>query len=258
MNSTSTVLRKTLRMVATGAAAAGGVYAGYVAVAWSRYGHAGRGCAADRDERLDQFMPDYEVVERHAITVRAPAAITFTVAGEQDLYQQPVIRAIFKARELVLGATPETRSRPEGLLDQVRALGWGVLAEVPEREIVLGAVTKPWEADVAFRALPPSEFAAFCEPGYVKIAWTLRADPLDDEQSRFRTETRAIATDAESRRRFRRYWAFVSPGIGLIRRLSLRPLKQEAERRARQTSGVTPEVVRSRDFSQAVRDFRRT
>ena len=237
MTATS-ALQKTMRLVATGLAVAGGVYAGYVAVAWSRYGHAERAGAADRDELLDHFMPDYEVVERHEITVGAPAAITFAVAGDQDLFQQPVIRAIFKARELLLGAMPDDRSRPRPLLAQVRALGWGILAEIPGHEIILGAVTKPWEANVTFRALPPEEFAAFCEPGYVKIAWTLRADPLGDKRSRFRTETRATATDPESRRKFRRYWAFVSPGIGLIRRLSLRPLKREAERRARGTNDV--------------------
>ena len=103
---------------------------------------------------------------------------------------------------------------------------------MPDRELVVGAVTKPWEPNVTFRALPPDEFAAFREPGFVKIAWTLRADPVDAESSIFRTETRAIATDAAARARFRRYWAFASPGIGLIRRLSLEPLRREAERRA--------------------------
>jgi hypothetical protein len=110
------------------------------------------------------------------------------------------------------------------------ALGWGVLAQVPGREIVMGAVTRPWEADVTFRALPPAEFAAFAEPGFVKIAWTLRADPVGAETSVFRTETRALATDAVARARFRAYWSWASPGIALIRRLSLRPLKRAAER----------------------------
>jgi hypothetical protein len=90
---------------------------------------------------------------------------------------------------------------------------------------------------VTFRALPSSEFAAFSEPGFVKIAWTLRADPVDDDASIFRTETRAVATDATARARFRRYWAFASPGIALIRRLSLRPLKRDAERRVRMARG---------------------
>jgi len=107
----------------------------------------------------------------------------------------------------------------------------GVLVDVPEREVVVGAITKPWEPNVRFRALPPGEFAAFREPGYVKIAWTLRADIVDETISVFRTETRAIATDPVARERFRRYWALARPGIAMIRRLSLRPLRREAERR---------------------------
>jgi hypothetical protein len=59
-----------------------------------------------------------------------------------------------------------------------KSLGWGVLAEVPGGEIVMGAVTKPWTANPVFRALPPDAFATFDEPDYVKIVWTLRADRL--------------------------------------------------------------------------------
>jgi hypothetical protein len=98
----------------------------------------------------------------------------------------------------------------------------------------MGAVTRPWEANVTFRALPPEQFAAFKEPGYVKIAWTIRADQLTASQSVFRTETRAIATDAYARIRFRRYWSFLSPGIIVIRWALLGPVRTEAERRARE------------------------
>jgi hypothetical protein len=226
-------LQKPIRLLATGAAVAAGAYAGYAAVTWLRYGHVPIPRDDERDELLDRFIPMYEVVERHRVHVAAPARATFAAACEQDLSNQPLVRAIFKARELVLRATPDGRAQPRGLLAQVRSLGWGVLAEVPDREIVVGAVTKPWEANVTFRAVPPDEFGTFGEPGYVKIAWTLRADPAGPSSSIFRTETRAVATDADARRRFRRYWAFLSPGIGLIRRLSLGPLKSDAERRAR-------------------------
>ncbi len=119
-----------------------------------------------------------------------------------------------------------------GLVAVTKELGWGVLAEVPGHEIVMGAVTQPWNANVVFRGLPPDEFAAFNEPGYVKIVWTLRADAVSDTTSIARTETRAIATDAEARRKFRWYWARFSPGIVLIREISLRLVKKEAERRA--------------------------
>jgi len=66
----------------------------------------------------------------------------------------------------------------------------------------------------------------------VKIVWTLRADPVGQSESIFRTETRATTTDRTARTKFRWYWARFSPGIVLIRRVMLRLLKREAERRA--------------------------
>ena len=215
-----------------GAGAAAGAYLAWAAMGWYRYGRVRRADSDERDEMLDTFMPVFDVVERHHIRVAAPPAVTLAAAGEQDLFDLPLVRVIIKARAFALGTTPDDRPQPHGLLAAVRSLGWGLLAEVPGREIVMGAVTKPWEANVTFHALPPHEFASFSEPGFVKIAWTLRADPAGDGGSVFRTETRAVATDAFARARFRRYWAFASPGITLIRRLSLRPLKQEAERRS--------------------------
>jgi hypothetical protein len=58
----------------------------------------------------------------------------------------------------------------------------------------------------------------------------------------FRTETRAVATDVEARRRFRLYWSLASPGIGLIRWLSLRPLKMAAEQRVSVQQTLSAEV----------------
>lgn len=212
---------------------AAATYATYVGVTWFRYGAPSQPSPEEEDELLDRFIPTYEVVERHHIRVSAPAEVTLTVARDQDLQESPLVRAIFRGRELVLGGTPDDRPRPRGLLALVQSFGWGVLAEVPGREIVVGAATRPWEPNVIFRAIPPDEFAAFSEPDYVKIVWTLRADPVGPSESIYRTETRVMATDAGSRARFRRYWAFFSPGISIIRWLSLEPLKREAERRTR-------------------------
>jgi hypothetical protein len=111
-------------------------------------------------------------------------------------------------------------------------VGWGVLVETPGREIVLGAVTQPWIADVVFRSLPPGEFAAFREPGFVKIVVTFRAEPAGAAGSIFHTETRVATTDPAARSRFRRYWSFLSPGILVIRWVSLGMVRAEAERKA--------------------------
>jgi hypothetical protein len=214
------------RSLAYGTGLAVGAYAAYVGTTWLRYGHAH---ADSGDPLLDQFMPGYEIVERHQISVGAPPEVTFAVAREIDLQRSPVISAIFTARERLLGARSDAVRRPPGLVEFVRTLGWGVLAEQPGRVIVLGAVTRPWDANVVFRPVPPEEFASFSEPNYVKIAWTLRADPAGDGESIARTETRALATDAIARARFRRYWSIFSPGIIVIRYMALRMVKTAAE-----------------------------
>jgi hypothetical protein len=216
---------------ALGVAAAG--YVAYVVTAWARYGHVAPPHRDAADPLLDRFIPSYEIAERHHIRVAAPAEITFAVAREMDLNQLFIVRAIFSARQVALGADPDAATRPRGIVALTTSLGWGVLAEVPGRELIMGAVTQPWKANVVFRALPPEQFATFNDPDYVKIVWTLRAVPVDATHSIFRTETRAVATDPHARRNFRRYWSLFSPGIIAIRWMSLGPLKAEAERRAR-------------------------
>ena len=226
------ILRFGIRWSAAGVGLAAAGYAAYVGMTWAAYGHPSPPSADERDELLDRFMPDYDVVDRYHVAVAAPAAHVLSIASEIDLSDVAVVRAVFKGRELILGAAPDIRPRPRGLLADVRSLGWVVLAERPGREIVVGAVTQPWEADVTFRSVSAERFAAFNEPDYVKIVWTLRADAIGETASIFRTETRAVATDASSRAKFRRYWAFLSPGIILIRRMMLGRVKAEAQRLA--------------------------
>ena len=209
-----------------------GAYATSVGVTWLRYGQPTPPHPDDFDTLLDRFMPVYDVVERHHIDVAAPADTTFAVACDQDVMALPIVRAIFKTREIVLGADPDTTSRPHGLLALTKSLGWSVLAEVPGREVVMGAVTQPWYANVVFHPLQPAEFADFHQPGYVKIIWTLRSDPVSATESIARTDTRVTTTDPGARAKFRLYWAFLSPGIVLIRRVALVMVKKEAEHRA--------------------------
>jgi hypothetical protein len=232
---THPILRSAGWWLASGLGLAAASYAAYVGVTWSRYGKRAHADEQDADPLLDRFLPDPEAGERHHVRVDAPAEITLAAACDMDLESSAIVRGIFKARELILGAEPAEMARPRGLAEQVKAIGWGVLAEIPGREIVFGAVTRPWEANVAFRAVPPNEFAAFDEPDYVKIVWNLRADPVGPAASVFRTETRVATTDPRARAKFRWYWSFFSPGIWLIRWVSLAPLRREAERRARRT-----------------------
>ena len=241
--STRSPVRSGLGWMAASAGVAAGAYAAWVAAAWYRYGRPPAPVGEESDSLLELFMPVYDVRGRHEIRVAAPAPTTLAAAREMDLLHSPIARAIIRAREVILGARPEERARPRGLLAETQAMGWGVLADVPDHEVVVGAVTQPWKAEVVFRALPPDEFAAFDEPGYVKIVWTLRADPLGPGASLFSTETRAVTTDAAARAKFRWYWSCFSPGMILIRWLSLGPLRADAERRARRLRVQPPASI---------------
>jgi hypothetical protein len=189
-------------------------------------------------ERLiERYLPHPEHGGRHETLIRAPADLVFELARNADMQAHPLARAIFWLREKLLRATPAPRAA-RGLVAETTGLGWGVLAHRPGRELVVGAVTQPWEANVVFRPIPPEEFVPFSEPGMVKIVWTLEAEPLGPALTRFRTETRVVATDETARRRFQRYWRFFGLGIVLIRILLLPRLRREAERRYRTDSAV--------------------
>jgi hypothetical protein len=230
------------RIFVGGTALLAAAYASYAGLTWLHYGTKERRSRGEElDSLLDLYTPDYEVVERHHLPVAAPAEVTFAAACEMDASKSRITRAIFKGRELALRWSVGNRSEekavgtnpaPKELLESMKAIGWGVLAEIPGHEIVLGAVTQPWVANPVFEAIRPEQFASFKEPGYVKIAWMIRTDAVCATKCIARTETRATATNAIARSKFRRYWSLFAPGIVLIRQILLGGVKREAERRA--------------------------
>ena len=179
---------------------------------------------------IESFIRHADVAETHEILVRAPADLVFDVARNLDLLSIPLVHSIFWLREKLFRSKNERRYHPRGIVAETMALGWGILAERPQRELVMGAVTQPWVADVKFHAIPPGQFSNFAEPDLVKIAWTLEVEPINAEVTRFRTQTRVLATDDDARKKFRRYWRLTGPGIILIRRLANRAIRRESER----------------------------
>lgn len=184
-------------------------------------------------ERLiERFMPAADVRTVHQVRIAASPERVLEMAEAFDLESLWPVRALFRLRGWLLGARPAAPRARRNLLGQMTDLGWATLGIEPGRQRVMGAVTRPWEANVRFVSIPPERFLAFAEAGQVKIVWTLEAepDPLRPGGSLFRTETRAQATDQASRRRFRRYWRLFGAGIVLIRRVLLPALRRACER----------------------------
>lgn len=201
---------------------------------------------------IDSFIPQPDVRERHETVVRAPAELVLEVARRFDVQSIPLVRTIFWLRGKLLRAKAPASARPKGLdTDALRAMGWGVLAEVPGRSFVAGAACQPWQADVVFTPIAPDRFAAYVEPDRVKIAWTLEVEALGPALSRFATETRAVATDAQARAKFRRYWRYAGIGILAIRWLLVPAVRRQAEGRRRAEAGAASLLQRPSQAAEA-------
>jgi hypothetical protein len=74
-------------------------------------------------------------------------------AKQMDLQASPVVKAIFWLRAVpaLLRGEPFRPQGSRGILEETLALGFGVLAEVPGRELVVGTYTQPWREHVRFR-----------------------------------------------------------------------------------------------------------
>ncbi len=153
--STLSGFRTVARLGAMAAAAGAAGWAGYAALTWSRYGRTrpDLGTLA----LLDSVMPVAEVDECHQVVVHAPADVTLAAACGLDLQSSPVNAAIIALRTLPARLRGEAVrvEASEGLLAETLAMGWGRLAEDPGREIVMGALSQPWNGRATFTPLPP-------------------------------------------------------------------------------------------------------
>jgi hypothetical protein len=99
-----------------------------------------------------------------------------------------------------------------------------LLGREAPHELVLGLIGTPWRIRGGLRPVRDlAAFAAFTEPGTVKVATSVFA-----EDGLVATETRVLASDADARRRFRAYWLVVRPWSGAVRREWLRAIERRA------------------------------
>ena len=180
---------------------------------------------------IDRYLPTYDVRDYHEKQVAASANSAYTALRSIDLNRSWVVRALFMIRSLPSrlfgGGFPPATSGT--LLEQALAVGWVILEEIPGQELVAGAVTQPWVAEVKFQGLAPAEFINFSNPGFTKIVFSIAARAVTPRESVLSMETRVLATDPVSRRKFQLYWLVVSTGVRLIRVIALNTARRQLE-----------------------------
>ena len=181
--------------------------------------------------RLDDWMPHWQVGERHILQVAAApekvfAAIHTVRADEIFLFRTLIAirRCGQDGPESIMNA-PET----EPLLDIATQTTFVLLEEQAPRELVVGTViAAPREARGSGR-LTADLFQKTLPPGMVLATMNFVVQPNSDGGSTVSTETRIYANTPAALRQFAIYWRLIHPGSDIIRRTWLRAIRQRAE-----------------------------
>ncbi len=181
---------------------------------------------------LDELLSEYEFYERHWILVHAPPGRVLEAVKRATLAEMPLVRLLFAVRSLparVRGKQGLPVGETEPLYEQMLASGFYLLAEEPNREVVVGVVGQMFKlrGDAPY-IRGTREFVAFGAPGYAKAAMNFSVVPVDGH-TELTTETRVLTTDPGARRQFGRYWRVIQPGSAAIRRSWLKAAKRRAE-----------------------------
>ena len=186
---------------------------------------------------IDDFLPDYDVVEKHQIVVRATADTTYRAIRTADLGRAIPVKALLAVRALpgalssgARGLSELGRRATERItLQDFERSGFSILAENPPHELLIGIVGAFWKPSGGLCSTNVENFRGPQQKGTARGAWNFAIDDLGHGRVRLSTETRVDTADPGSTRAFHAYWLVVRPGSGLIRRYMLRAIRREAE-----------------------------
>jgi hypothetical protein len=183
---------------------------------------------------LDRLLPTPRLLEADHVDLAAPPAQVWEAVRHEDLARSPFVRALFAVRTLpsrLAGEPVEDRGlRIDDIRSSPEHPGFQVFADDPPREVAVGAIGKVWKLDIPFVHVEDADrYAAFVEPGFVKVAWAIRVAPRGERDSRVEIEVRVDTTDEASWQRFRRYFRLIGPGSHFIRRTVLAELERRFE-----------------------------
>jgi hypothetical protein len=186
---------------------------------------------------IDRFLPRWHVRSCHEIAVHASPEATFAALRSADLAAHPVVRALLASRAFIAAPTVarwrEVRARAARAftIADFEKQGFGILADSPPHELVMGLEGAFWKRDGELRPVRAGTFMDAVPTGLARAAWSFKVRPVSATDCVLATETRVLIGGDNARRRFRVYWLCIGWASGLIRRLMLRSIRSEAERR---------------------------
>ncbi len=181
---------------------------------------------------IDLFAPNPDAVEIHRINIQASPQTVYHALWTTDLGDSFVIKFLMALRsipEFVASGFRSKRHNRKVTLQTIIDAGFGILAEKPDEEIVLGVTGRFWRPMGNLSSFHRADFDRTVPAGMARALWNFQVRQVSNGQTTLGTETRVVCGDPASRRKFRLYWLFVRPFSGLIRLLMLRKVRKIAE-----------------------------
>jgi hypothetical protein len=180
---------------------------------------------------LEQIIPAPGLLEINGVDLALPIEQAWEIVRHGDLARSRLVHALFAIRTLpdhLRDQHEPLRLRIDDLVSSAERPGFQLLVDDPPHELVVGAIGKVWKPEIEFLHAPTADaFAAFNEPGFVKVAWALRLRPLGEHATRVAFELRVAATDDAAWKKFRAYWRIIGVASHFIRRSLLSALAKE-------------------------------
>lgn len=183
---------------------------------------------------LEQLAPSPHAAEFHQIEIPAPPEVVYRSLRTADLGGSTIIKALLVLRSLpaVLLGREKRSVRSAVTLQSIISAGFGLLAEEPGREVVLGITGRFWRPTGNIEPFDRESFSRPVPAGLARGIWNFKVAPSSSGGTILSTETRVTCGDEASRSKFGLYWRVIRPFSGLIRIMMLKAIRREATRPA--------------------------
>jgi hypothetical protein len=190
---------------------------------------------------LTEFIPKYHVSNFHKKRCNASPRQTYRAINELRNSEIGSGKSLMKLRSLLIRIinrnfelqskhNHNSSSRMKPLFDLESSSSWMRLGYIKDRQLTIGVIGSFWEPSPKFITLNSNvdTFLSFNKAGFAKAVLDFKVVEIG-KKSEIQFETRVYAIDNKSYRKLILYWAFIAPGMWLVRKLWLLAIKKRAE-----------------------------
>lgn len=180
---------------------------------------------------LDDVIPNPHYRLCHSRVVGAPTSVVWDELHGVTMSALPLAWTL-EAVRLLPARLAGRKHRPLAGRSFLDATPIPVLFSERPHVVISAGLSQAWRLLGGLNPprLDAAALQAWSQPGWIKAGMEFRLEPTG-VGTLLSTETRVLATDPRTRRAFGRYWFFIRPSSGAIRREVLRVVAHRAESR---------------------------